>query len=100
MHRDQNGTFGTCGRRRRVLASAGMSERTLASVSLLALFAAITSAQPSTGGSWPRWRGPGFDGTAVVDGRPLAKPFELKVRWKKKLGPGYSGIVIDGTRAV
>ena len=49
---------------------------------------------------WPRWRGAAFDGTATT-ARPLfADPFELRIRWKKKLGPGYSGVVVAGSHAV
>ena len=45
---------------------------------------------------WPRWRGARFDGTARSD--VFAQPFELRVRWKRDVGTGYSGVVIaEGT---
>lgn len=49
---------------------------------------------------WPRWRGGAFDGKATTAGNLLAKPFDLRVRWKRSLGAGYSGIAVAGPHAV
>ena len=63
----------------------------------LLLFAAVDTAY---GQSWPRWRGPQYDGKAASAKPLFDRPFELRVRWKRKLGTGYSGVVVDGGRAV
>ena len=67
---------------------------------------ALTRSQPTK--EWPHWRGAAFDGTGTTSGDLLAKPFGLRVRWKRSLGAGYSGIAVadghaltlysDGTR--
>ena len=49
---------------------------------------------------WPRWRGPSSNGTVTTAKRIFDQPFELRVRWKRTLGAGYSGIVVSGGRAV
>jgi outer membrane protein assembly factor BamB len=51
-------------------------------------------------GEWPRWRGSNSDGTVDTSDRMFDRPFELRVRWKRTLGAGYSGIAIAGGRAV
>ena len=63
--------------------------------------AAITiTAAAQTSDEWPRWRGAAFD-SSVTNARPVfAEPFELRVRWRTKLGPGYSGVVVAGGSAV
>ena len=53
----------------------------------------------SADAGWPRWRGARFDGTASAAGA-LAQPFELRVRWKRTLGAGYSGVVVADGHAV
>lgn len=73
---------------------------------LTLLLAAVLSALPSsassqtTDQSWPRWRGARFDGTAVTGRAVFDRPFELRVRWRKTLGAGYSGIAIADGHAV
>ena len=50
--------------------------------------------------SWPRWRGERFDGTASPGSGLFDAPFELRVRWKRTLGAGYSGVVVADGHAV
>lgn len=72
-------------------------------VPLLAAAVSTSLAQRSPGGGasdWPRWRGPRFDGTATTGTSALTRPFTLRVRWKRTLGAGYSGVVIAGGHAV
>ena len=57
-----------------------------------------TAAAPSS--DWPRWRGARFDGTATTATHAFAKPFTLRVRWKRTLGAGYSGVAIADGHAV
>lgn len=49
---------------------------------------------------WPRWRGPDFNGTSREAGVFPRDGFQLQVRWRRKLGSGYSGIAVSGSRAV
>ena len=73
---------------------------------LCLLLAALLIALPSSASSqtsdrsWPRWRGARFDGTVVTGRAVFDRPFALRVRWKKTLGAGYSGIAVDGGHAV
>ncbi|MBT3199740.1 MAG: PQQ-binding-like beta-propeller repeat protein [Phycisphaerales bacterium] len=52
----------------------------------------------AVGDDWPQWRGPGRDGVWSETG--LLKTFpdkQVKVLWRAKIGPGYSGpTVADG----
>lgn len=48
---------------------------------------------------WPRWRGAHFDDAARATGI-FKEPFELRVRWRRALGSGYSGISVRGALAV
>lgn len=50
--------------------------------------------------SWPRWRGANFDGTANTGRDVFNKPFSLRVRWRKSIGAGYSGVVVSEGHAV
>jgi outer membrane protein assembly factor BamB len=59
----------------------------------------VASAQTATT-DWPRWRGAAFDGTASTGRDIFSKPFDLRIRWTRRLGPGYSGVVVAGGRAV
>ena len=71
--------------------------------SVVVLFGGLALGATSSADSpadWPRWRGAGFDGKATTGSRPFAKPFELRVRWKRTLGAGYSGVVVSGGHAV
>jgi outer membrane protein assembly factor BamB/enterochelin esterase-like enzyme len=49
---------------------------------------------------WPRWRGQDFNGTSRDEGVFPKEGFQLQVRWRRKLGSGYSGIAVSGGRAV
>src|SRR6516225_5244754 len=65
----------------------------------LALIIVFLSGTSSTlADDWPQWRGPNRDGvwneTGLVD--HFADP-QLKIRWRAKIGSGYSGpTVADG----
>ncbi len=50
--------------------------------------------------SWPRWRGANFDGTANTGRNVFDKPFSLRVRWRRSIGTGYSGVVVSDGHAV
>lgn len=50
--------------------------------------------------SWPRWRGANFDGTANTGRDIFNKPFSLRVRWRKSIGAGYSGVVVSAGHAI
>ena len=66
---------------------------------LIGLLGARIAAQ-EVGPDWPRWRGADGNGTATTGKRIFDQAFELRVRWKRTLGAGYSGIVISAGRAV
>ena len=66
----------------------------------LALAGIVTASDLSIAQEWPRWRGAAFDGTIKTGRKIFDRPFDLKIRWKKKLGPGYSGVVVAGSSAV
>lgn len=71
------------------------------SVALVFISSHHSSAQPRPDlRDWPRWRGAAFDGTATTGAAIFSKPFELRVRWRTTLGPGYSGVVVAGGHAV
>ena len=76
--------------------------RVAAAVPLVAALVAFSPPQPSaaSGSEWPRWRGANFDGTVTTGKNIFAKPFALKVRWRKTIGTGYSGVVIADGHAV
>ena len=54
----------------------------------------------SSAEDWPRWRGPRGNGTWQAPAIPLHWPKDgLKVHWRSKIGPGYSGIAVKDGRA-
>ncbi|MDZ4780964.1 MAG: PQQ-binding-like beta-propeller repeat protein [Planctomycetia bacterium] len=63
---------------------------------LLALAAATDGRAEETSTTWPQWRGPARDGKIVSTPWPEKLNFEL--RWRKDLGPSYSGPVIAEDR--
>ena len=65
----------------------------------IALLQAPLSGQ-SQDSTWPRWRGPHSDGNVTTGKRLFDGPFSLKVRWKRSIGAGYSGIAASGGRLV
>jgi enterochelin esterase-like enzyme/outer membrane protein assembly factor BamB len=65
-------------------------------VGILALVCATTAA----GGDWPSLRGPSHDGSAAPDSRFGAGPGSPVVRWRARLGSGYSGIAVSGGHVV
>jgi len=67
---------------------------------LLALCGSLESLVTQSAADWPRWRGAGFDGRAETGRGLFSHPFRLQVRWRASLGPGYSGVVVAGGRAV
>src|SRR5207302_626785 len=48
---------------------------------------------------WPQWRGPGRDGVVPKADVPAKLPGELKPRWRKAIGGGFSGIAVVEGRA-
>jgi outer membrane protein assembly factor BamB/enterochelin esterase-like enzyme len=71
-----------------------------AGTSVLTTGTALRGQHPPRESDWPRWRGAAFDGTAVGNTSTFKEPFTLRVRWRRALGPGYSGVVVAGGRAV
>jgi outer membrane protein assembly factor BamB/enterochelin esterase-like enzyme len=71
----------------------------LRQAALLVLLVTFTSSTAAAQ-AWPRWRGAHFDGTATSGRHLFDSPFELRVRWKRALGAGYSGVVVAGGHAV
>jgi outer membrane protein assembly factor BamB len=49
-------------------------------------------------GDWPQWRGPGRDGGWLRADLPEKFTAELKPRWRKPIGGGFSGIAVTGGR--
>jgi len=45
---------------------------------------------------WPQWMGPERDGVYRETGVPKELPKTFKYRWKKPIGPGYSGPSVAG----
>ncbi len=72
----------------------------IAAAAATALAAPLAQTPSAPTEEWPRWRGAAFDGRANTTGHLLAKPFELRVRWTRSLGAGYSGIAVAGGHAV
>src|ERR1700752_4293276 len=68
------------------------------SILFLILFTAL--AFNSSADDWPRWRGSNFDGVANPSSHPFSDKFNLKIRWKRSLGTGYSGVVVSEGKAV
>lgn len=73
------------------------SARLVVAVLLVAL---VTPTAAGLAQDWPRWRGSAFDGTVVTGRGIFDQPFELRVRWTKTIGAGYSAIVVAGGRAI
>jgi outer membrane protein assembly factor BamB len=56
---------------------------------------------PASAQDWPEFRGDGGMGLVSTDGLLTRnRKVGLKIRWKKKLGSGYSSVVISGDRVV
>jgi outer membrane protein assembly factor BamB len=59
----------------------------------------LASAAALQGHDWPQWRGPNRDGvwreTGILEKFP---PHGLHVRWRAKVGSGYSGVVVAKAR--
>lgn len=74
----------------------------LAVLNLVAIVSPIAAApHPSTTdeAEWPHWRGTNWDG-GVHSADPFAEPFRLEVRWKRRIGSGYSAIAVAEGHAV
>ena len=66
----------------------------------LLVAAAVPPQSQQAASDWPHWRGGAYDSTATSTQPVFAGHFELKVRWRRTLGPGYSGVVIASGHAV
>ena len=71
-----------------------------AGLPLVAVFLGIVCAAPAAAGEWPSLRGPNHDGSAHHGSRFAAGPGAPVVRWRARLGSGYSGVAVSGGRAV
>src|SRR5262245_1412925 len=62
---------------------------------VMALAVWVLAASAGRGDDWPQWRGPERDGvwreTGILDAIP---PTGLPVRWRARVGNGYSGPVV------
>ena len=70
--------------------------RRIACVAAVATLAATAIA----GDEWPALRGPNHDGSAARGSRFGAGEGAMAVRWRARLGSGYSGIAVSGGKAV
>ncbi len=78
-----------------------MAERSgHARLPLVAVFLGIVCAAPAAADEWPSLRGPNHDGSAHRGSRFAAGPGAPVVRWRARLGSGYSGVAVSGGRAV
>ena len=78
-----------------------MAERSgHARLPLVAVFLGIACAAPAAADEWPGLRGPNHDGSARRGSRFGAGPGAPVVRWRARLGSGYSGVAVSGGRAV
>ncbi|HSE43607.1 MAG TPA: PQQ-binding-like beta-propeller repeat protein, partial [Acidobacteriota bacterium] len=68
-------------------------------ITICILFSSVLLASENAE-DWPRWRGANFDGVSSPASHPFSHPFELRIRWKRKLGTGYSGVVVSKGQAV
>jgi outer membrane protein assembly factor BamB len=64
-----------------------------------ALTAELLFGLAAFGSDWPQWRGPNRDGS--WDETQIVEKFsgpELPIRWRTKIGNGYSGPTVAGGR--
>src|SRR5688500_15733396 len=47
---------------------------------------------------WPQWRGPNRDGIAAPTAVPASWPEKPLLKWKQKVGEGYSTPVVANSR--
>jgi enterochelin esterase-like enzyme/outer membrane protein assembly factor BamB len=77
---------------------ARMSGR--ARLPLVVVLCAVACTAPAVADEWPDLRGPNHDGSARRGARFGAGPGTPAVRWRARLGSGYSGVAVSGGRAV
>ena len=65
---------------------------------LLAVLAVLACAPADAADEWPGLRGPNHDGSAGRGSRFAAGPGAPVVRWRTKIGSGYSGVAVSGGR--
>jgi enterochelin esterase-like enzyme/outer membrane protein assembly factor BamB len=64
------------------------------------LMAVLLQAGSVAAGEWPGLRGPTHDGRAASDSAFGGAAGQLAVRWRARLGSGYSGVAVADGRAV
>lgn len=69
-------------------------------VGLIVAWQVTVVALPAFADDWPGFRGPNVLGTSAESGVFDADKIGLKVAWKVRTGPGYSGVAIAGDRLV
>ncbi len=73
-----------------------MKTPNLALISLLLIGAAVLGQETIQASSWSGYLGPNRDGTTLGTHFFEKSDYGLEVRWRKKLGSGYSDIVVAG----
>ena len=61
----------------------------------VAISATTVSHGPASGDDWPRFGGPTADFRINADSDGARQPIEPRLRWKRVLGPGMSGLVVS-----
>ncbi|MFK7767439.1 MAG: PQQ-binding-like beta-propeller repeat protein [Mariniblastus sp.] len=75
--------------------------RIRAAIAVLAITHLLLQSPESHGQNWPALRGANGYGYISTDGiLAETSAVELKIRWKRKLGSGYSSVVVQGDRVV
>lgn len=68
-----------------------------------ALVVALVVSATAQATTWPHARGPATDGslrTSVFEPASTGRAMDLDLDWRVDIGPGYSGIVVEGSRVV
>jgi len=62
------------------------------------LFVILMAASVALEAQWPQWRGPDRNGVVAAENVPAAWPAKPTIKWKQKVGEGYSTPVVSNGR--